>query len=67
MDGSVHVLDRHDRAVRAAREGVRQALNLAARIVGEMAADHEEAGEEAEAEVLHEAVEQIRTLPKDVP
>ena len=34
MDGSVHVLDRHDRAVRAAREGVRQALNLAARIVG---------------------------------
>ena len=67
IEGKVHVLDRRDLARRAALEGFRQGLALAEKIVGEMAADHEQAGEEAEAEVLHEAVEQIRTMLKDVP
>jgi hypothetical protein len=36
-------------------------------VVGEMAADHEQAGEAEKAAVLREAVEQVRTLPADVP
>jgi hypothetical protein len=32
-----------------------------------MAADHAHAGDEAKAIVLREAVEQVRTLPGDVP
>ena len=67
IDGSVHILDRRDLAVRAAREGIRQTLNLAARIVGEMAADHEQAGEHEKAAALREAARQIETLPNDLP
>ena len=59
IDGSVHVLDRRDLARRAALEGFRQAIELAAKIVAEMAADHGDM-------LLDEAVLQIRTLPKDV-
>lgn len=47
--------------------GLQQAIELAARIVGEMAADHSHTGDQAEAAVLREAVEQVRTLPGDVP
>ena len=60
IDGNVHVLDRRDLARRAALEGFRQAIELAAKIVAEMAADHGD-------KLLEEAVLQIRTLPKDVP
>jgi hypothetical protein len=67
IDGSVHVLDRRDLARRAALDGFRQGIALAGKIVAEMADDHAFAGEEAKASVLHEAVEQIGTLPKDVP
>ena len=67
IDGSVHVLDRRDLAVRAAREGIRQTIDLARRVLEEMAADHEHAGEAANAVILYEAAEQIRRLPKDLP
>jgi hypothetical protein len=60
IDGNVHVLDRRDLARRAALEGFRQAIELAAKIVAEMAADHGD-------KLLEEAVLQIRTLPGDVP
>jgi hypothetical protein len=60
IDGNVVVLDRRDLAKRAARDGFRQGIALAAQVVGEMAADHD-------SELLREAVEQIRTLPDDVP
>ena len=67
IDGNIHVLDRRDLARRAALEGFRQAIELVAMVVGEMTADHEQAGEAEKAAVLREAVEQIRTLPHDVP
>ena len=67
IDGSLHVLDRRDLARRAALEGFRQSVDVAARVVGEMAADHEHAGDEAKADVLREAVQQIKTLLRDVP
>ena len=60
IDGNVVVLDRRDLAKRAALDGFRQGIALAAQVVGEMAADHD-------SELLREAVEQIRTLPDDVP
>jgi hypothetical protein len=60
IDGTVHVLDRRDLTRRAALEGFRQAIELAAKIVAEMAANHGD-------KLLEEAVLQIRTLPKDVP
>ena len=50
-----------------APRGFRQAVELAARIVNGMAADHRDAGQYERAEALYEAVEQIRTLPKDLP
>jgi hypothetical protein len=65
--GTLHVLDRRDLARRAALEGFRQAIELAAKIVAEMAADYQQAGHDAKAAVLREAVEQIRTSPGDVP
>ena len=34
IDGSVHVLDRRDLAVRAAFEGIRQTIDLARRALG---------------------------------
>jgi hypothetical protein len=67
IDGSVHVLDRRDLAVRAAREGIWQTIDLARRVLEETAADHEHAGEAANAVILYEAAEQIRRLPKDLP
>ena len=67
IDGNIHVLDRRDLARRAALEGFRQAIELVTMVVGEMTADHEQAGEAEKAAVLREAVEQIRTLPHDVP
>jgi hypothetical protein len=48
-------------------KGFRQGIALVARVVGGMADDHAFEGEDEKAEVLREAVEQIRTLPKDVP
>ena len=66
IDGNVHVLDRRDLAGRAALEGFRRGVELAAKIVVEMADDHEQAGEAEKAAVLREAVEQVRTLPSDV-
>jgi hypothetical protein len=65
--GSVYVLNRHDLARRAALEGFRQGIRLAAKIVNEMAADHERTGEEAKGALLRVAIKQIRTLPGDVP
>ena len=62
IDGSVFVLAR-----RAALEGFRQAIELVTMVVGEITADHEQAGEAEKAAVLREAVEQVRTLPHDVP
>jgi hypothetical protein len=53
--------------VRAAREGIWQTIDLARRVLEEMAADHEHAGEAANAVILYEAAEQIRRLPKDLP
>ena len=67
IDGNLVVLDRRDLAKRAALDGFRQGLALAAQIVGEMAADHAQAGEHERARVLREAVGQIRTLPMDLP
>ena len=67
IDGSVNVLDRRDLARRAALGGFRQAMKLVMMVVGEMAADHARAGDDAEAAVLREAVTQVRTLPSDVP
>ena len=60
IDGNLVVLDRRDLAKRAALDGFRQSIALAVQVVGEMAADHD-------SELLREAVEQIRTLPDDVP
>ena len=60
VDGNLVVLDRRDLAKRAALDGFRQGIALAAQVIGEMAADHD-------SELLREAVEQIRTLPDDVP
>ena len=65
--GSLHVLDRRDLAKRAALAGLREMSDLAARVVGEMAADHERGGDAAGAKALREAVTQIRTLLDDVP
>jgi hypothetical protein len=67
IDGNVHVLDRRDLARRAAREGIRQAIDLAAQTLREMAADHEHAGEFDRAAALREGAKQIRGLPKDLP
>ena len=60
IDSNLVVLDRRDLAKRAALDGFRQGIALAAQVVSEMAADHD-------SELLREAVEQIRTLPDDVP
>ena len=60
IDGNVVVLDRRNLARPAARDGFLQGIALAAQVIGEMAADHD-------SELLREAVEQIRTLPDDVP
>jgi hypothetical protein len=65
--GNVFVLDRFDLARRAAMEGFLQGIALAEKILGEMAADHEHAGERDKAALLHEAAEQVRTLPEDLP
>jgi hypothetical protein len=67
IDGSVHALDRRDLAVRAAREGIRQTIDLARRALEEMADDHAFADEVEKAAALREAVRQIETLPHDVP
>ena len=70
IDGNLVILDRRDLAKRAARDGFRQGIALAAQVVGEMAADHDsELLREAVEQIrtLPEAVEQIRTLPDDVP
>ena len=67
INGNIHVLDRRDLARRAALEGFRQAMKLVMMVVGEMAADHARAGDDAEAAVLREAVTQVRTLPADLP
>lgn len=56
----VYVLDRRDLARRAALDGFRQGIELAAKVVAEMQADHG-------SDLLAEAVLQIRSLPKDVP
>ena len=67
IDGNLVVLDRRDLTRRAALGGIRQAMKLVMMVVGEMAADHARAGDDAEAAVLREAVTQVRTLPSDVP
>jgi hypothetical protein len=67
IDGSVHVPDRRGLAVRAAREGIRQTIDLARRTLEEMADDHAFADEEGKAAVLREAAEQISTLPDNLP
>ncbi len=67
VDGNVHVLGRNDLARHAALEGFRQGIALAEKIVGEMADDHAVAGEEAQAEILREAVEQIKMAPGELP
>jgi hypothetical protein len=60
IDGNVVVLDRRDLAKRAALDGFRQGIALAARIVVEMAADED-------SDLLREAERQILTLPNDMP
>jgi hypothetical protein len=55
-DSSLHVLDPRDIARRAAKEGFRQGVDLSARTVGEMAADHD-------SDILSEAAKQKRTRP----
>ncbi len=57
---TVFVLDPVDFARRAALDGFRQGIALAAKIVAEMAAD-EDSG------LLREAVKQIASLPTDLP
>jgi hypothetical protein len=56
----VVVLDRRDLVRRAALDGFQQGIALAAQVVGEMATDHD-------SELLREAVEQVRSLPKALP
>jgi len=60
IDGNVVVLDRRDLVRRAALDGFQQGIALAAQVVGEMATDHD-------SELLREAVEQVRSLPKALP
>jgi hypothetical protein len=67
IDGNVHVLDRRDLARRAALEAFRQAIELAAKTLADMAANHELSGEWTGAASLREAERQVRTLPGDVP
>lgn len=67
MGDDTTIREPEDFAVRAALDGFRQGVELAAKVVAEMAADHDHAGEEAVTAVLREAVLQIRTLPKDLP
>jgi hypothetical protein len=59
MGDDTVIRDPVDFARRAALDGFRQGVALAAQVVGEMAADHD-------SELLREAVEQIRTLPEAV-
>ena len=65
--GKVYVLDRRNLAKRAALDTLRQAVDLSARAVAEMAADHERAGDQASAAALREVQWQIRTPPADLP
>ena len=67
MGDDTAIRDPVDFARRAALDGFRQGVELAGKVVAEMAADHEHAGEPETAAVLREAAGQIRTLPKDVP
>jgi hypothetical protein len=60
IDGNLVVLSRRDLARHAALDGFQQGVALAAQNVGEMAADHG-------SDLLHEAVEQITSLPGDLP
>jgi hypothetical protein len=60
LGGDVFVLDPIDLARRAALDGFRQRVALAARIVAEMAADED-------SDLLREAERQILTLPNDMP
>ena len=61
------ILDPVDFARRAALDAFRQGIALAAKIVGEMAADHAHGGDKAGAKALREAQVQIATLPEDRP
>jgi hypothetical protein len=56
----VSVLDPRDLARRAALEGFRQAISLAAKVAAEMAADEK-------SELLEEVAEEIRFLPNSLP
>ena len=67
IDGAVHLLDRRDLARRAALDGFRRAIELAAKTVADMAANHELSGDWTGAEALRGAERQVRTLPGDVP
>ena len=72
MGDDLFVLDPQDLARRAALDGFRQGITLAAKVVAEMAADHEKAGLAdaywpVKVEVLREAERQILTLPEDLP
>jgi hypothetical protein len=60
IDGNVSVLDPRDLARRAALEGFRQAISLAAKVAAEMAADEK-------SEILEEVAEEIRFLPNSLP
>jgi hypothetical protein len=60
IDGNLVVLDRRDLAKRAALDGFRQGIALAAQVVGEMAADEN-------SDLLREVERQITTLPDDLP
>ena len=67
MGDDTDIRDPVDFARRAALDGFRQGVALAGKIVAKMSDDHAFAGEEAKVSVLRETVEQIGTLPKDVP
>ena len=67
IDGTLHVLDRRDLAERAAREGIRQTVDLAGQVLEEMAADRAQAGEPEKAAALREGAKQVRRLPGDLP
>ena len=67
MGDDTVIRDPVDFARRAALDGFRQGIELAGKIVAEMAADHEHGGEHEKAAVLREAAGQIRSLPQDLP
>jgi hypothetical protein len=63
----VFVLHRHDVARHAALDGFRQGIVTAVQVLGEMAADHEHAGDAAGAALLREPGRQVTSLSADLP